>query len=104
MSLNYSLQCPHCKSDADMSINFTYNYGPMWYEAFGCFLGDFDQKTGEDTVLLLTKALVEMAKDPDRFKKHNPPNGWGKYEDFVEKIKLMQLYAIDHPDFFWKRY
>ena len=34
----------------------------------------------------LTEGLVILRSDPERFKKLNPPNGWGTYEGLIEFV------------------
>lgn len=35
----------------------------------------------------ITAAIALMESDPERFKKHNPPNGWGSYEHFLPWLR-----------------
>jgi len=37
----------------------------------------------------LSSAIEEMEKDPERFKKHDAPNGWGLYEHFLPWLKRL---------------
>ncbi len=37
----------------------------------------------KDIIPVLEKGILEMKATPDRFKKFNPDNGWGCYDDFI---------------------
>ena len=39
-----------------------------------------------DLIVPLKSGLALLKSDPDRFKKHNPENGWGNYENLVEFV------------------
>jgi len=51
-----------------------------------------------DLIEPLTTALELMYTDPDRFKKHNPDNGWGSYEGFVAFVESYLASCAIHPD------
>lgn len=38
----------------------------------------------KDLIDPLTAGLEKLKAEPEEFKKHNPENGWGSYEQFVE--------------------
>jgi hypothetical protein len=38
-------------------------------------------------IVPLQKALDAMRSDPERFRRHNPPNGWGTFEGFLLGLK-----------------
>jgi hypothetical protein len=46
-----------------------------------------DAKTGSDIAKRLTEGLALLESDPERFKAHNPPNGWGDYDTLVEVVR-----------------
>lgn len=46
----------------------------------------------------LRGAVAAMKADPERFKKHNAPNGWGRYEHFVPFVEAYLAACIEHPD------
>ncbi len=46
----------------------------------------------------LEKALNEMNDDPERFKKHNPSNGWGDYEGFLDFLRQYIEACREDPD------
>ena len=46
----------------------------------------------------LSAAIIEMRQDPERYKKHDAPNGWGTYERFLPWLRKYLDACIDHPD------
>jgi len=52
----------------------------------------------KDLIDPLNQALILMYADPDRFKKHNPDNGWGSYAGFLDFIKNYLAACIENPD------
>lgn len=52
----------------------------------------------KDIIDILTKGLKKMKKYPERFKKLNPPNGWGSYDEFVPWIENYLKVCIEYPE------
>lgn len=83
--------CPHCKRRDDIwEANITHNLTAMADEA-GIYKlvwrpDEVGIKKAGELVEPLTKAIDEMEADPERFKKHNPPNGWGSYSGFLHWV------------------
>lgn len=46
----------------------------------------------------LKQGLAMMKSDPERFKAHNPPNGWGTYDGFVRWLEDYISACIENPD------
>jgi len=46
----------------------------------------------------LRAGLEIMKADPERFKKHNSPNGWGMYEHFLPWIESYINACEEYPD------
>lgn len=92
MSLDVSLEvnkCLHCNhSDEVFSANITHNLNEMAEEA-GIYKHVWrpeeleEIKQAGDLIEPLTDGLTQMKEDPERFERHDSPNGWGVYEDFV---------------------
>ena len=66
--------------------NITHNLRDMAIKA-----GAYDlvwhppEKTKAKTVRpVLAASISKMESDPDHFRKYNPPNGWGTYEDLLQ--------------------
>jgi hypothetical protein len=83
-----SAKCEHCgRSDEGFSANITHNLNSMAAEA-GIYKivwrpDEYGITKAKQLIEPLRKAIAEMKADPERFKKHNSPNGWGLYEHFV---------------------
>ncbi len=43
-------------------------------------------KTAGDLVTILRDGLDRLISDPEKYKAHNPENGWGNYEAFVDWV------------------
>lgn len=106
MSLDVYLNTEKCnccgREDVLYNLSITHNLGDMADEA-----GIYDIVWRPDEhgitkakqlISPLKKAIVEMEKDPVRFKKHNAPNGWGKYEHFVPFIKEYLAACEKYPE------
>lgn len=112
MSLDISLmtpstpECPTCHHkqerecvyDANITNNLTGMaseagiYKHLWRpEEIGI------TKAGE-LIEPLTAAVALMKADPPRFEKHNAPNGWGLYENFVPFVERYLEACREHPD------
>jgi hypothetical protein len=94
MGLNVRLiseKCPHCgRGERIYSACTTHNLTNMASEA-----GIYEKMwrpeeagivKAKQLIEPLEKGLVLMKSDPWRFKKHNPNNGWGSYDGFVEFV------------------
>ena len=46
----------------------------------------------------LRAGLALLTADPERFKKHNAPNGWGLYKDFVPFVERYLAACEENPD------
>lgn len=81
--------------------NITHNLGSMareggFYEAVWrpeeCGI-----ETAGQLIPILEKAVVDMLSEPKRFMRHNPPNGWGSYQDFVPWLNEYLAACRQHP-------
>lgn len=83
-------------------INITHNLVAMAVEAGIYELlwkpGEVGVKKAQDLIEPLGKAIEEMANDPERFKKFNPPNGWGTYEIFLEQLQTLYENCVENID------
>jgi len=83
------------------SQNITHNLGKMAEEAgiYGIVWHPEDNGITSAAQLVepLTCAIAEMKADPARFKKHNSPNGWGLYENFVPWLEKLLSACREHP-------
>ena len=46
----------------------------------------------------LKAGLRALEADPERFKKLNPPNGWGRYETLVAFVRNYLEACVENPD------
>lgn len=113
MSLDVDLRsvhrCEACGHEQDsrhelFSSNITHNLKEMAREA-GVFEHLwFPENIGitraRELVDPLTTAVALMSADPARFKKHDTPNGWGLYKNFLPWIERLLAACIQHPDAF----
>ena len=51
----------------------------------------------EQLIEPLSKAVLEMRINPARFKAHNPVNGWGNYDSWLEWCVLLLDACRDNP-------
>ena len=84
------------------TANITHNLGLMADEA-GIYQhlwhpGDVGIQKAGDLVAPLKAGLTLMEQDPERFKKFNPPNGWGRYQDFLPWIRTYIEACEQHPN------
>lgn len=100
MSYDLSLTskpCPTCGCVAvSWSSDPTWNLGDMFREA-GFEPGSdspLHGKPAKEVLPIAEAALAAMKAEPERFKRHNPENGWGSYdslltwyEDFIQVLR-----------------
>lgn len=82
--------------------NITHNLGEMAQKAdlytalwrpdeIGC-------TKAKDIIGMLKRGLKQLKKDPEGFKKLNPDNGWGNYENLVEFTERYLAACEQYPD------
>lgn len=100
--------CPNCghefgdpEGEAIHSQNITHNLGGMAGEAgiYECLWHPEESgiKSAGQLIAPLRQAIEQMESDPERFKKHNAPNGWGMYEHFVPWLKRLLTACEESP-------
>lgn len=79
--------------------NVTHNLAPMFREAG---VDWHDYKGGDRTAAALLRevatALSNLVDQPERFRRMDPPNGWGSYEGAVAFLARLAVDCIRHPD------
>lgn len=79
--------------------NPTYNLGPMWQEAGLPFSDEsIEGKPCFEMLPALEAGLAVLKAEPARFRKLNPPNGWGDYEGLVEVVESAIAAARKYPN------
>lgn len=100
MSLDFYLE--ETKPCEVFSRNITHNLGKM-AKAAGIYKTLWHPeengiKTGKDAVPSLQAGLAALESDPEKFKKYNSPNGWGRYEHFVPFVRACLEACESNPD------
>lgn len=105
----YDRPCPHCKQTIlgfdgveRYSANITHNLAAMAEEA-GIYKHlwrpeELGITQASELIIPLRDAVVLMQEDPSRFRKHNSPNGWGIYENFVTFVASYANACAEYPD------
>ena len=87
MSLDVYLTVLPTEPECVFSANITHNLGAMAEEA-GIYQHCWHpekigiRKAGQ-LIQPLTTAIQQMRADPNRYKRHDAPNGWGLYVNFL---------------------
>ena len=84
--------------------NITHNLGKMAEEA-GIYTHLWHPENlpnqpvkAKDLIEPVAAGLALMKADPNRFKKHNAPNGWGLYEHFIPWIERYLAALREFPE------
>lgn len=107
MSLDVTLsppRCPTCgRSEYEyFDANITHNLGAMAQEA-GIYKAcwrpeEIGITKAAQLIEPLRNGIAQMKADPERFKKHNSPNGWGLYENFLPWLERYLEACEKYPD------
>jgi len=89
-------------TDEAYSANITHNLTSM-ADAAGLYKAcwhpyDIGIKRAGDLAPVLREGLVKLLKDPAKYKKFNPENGWGDYELLVRFVTDYAIACEEHPD------
>lgn len=55
-------------------------------------------KQAREMIPILEKGIERMKADPERYKKHNPSNGWGSYEGLIGFLERYLAACREEPD------
>src|ERR1700735_5592401 len=85
MSLDFYLEREVTETKSVYEANITHNLGcmaseaglyyPLWHPDEGGII------TAKQLIPLLEFGLIVLRNNPEKFKKHNPENGWGNYDN-----------------------
>jgi hypothetical protein len=98
-------KCPHCgevlEQERVYSANITHNLNTM-AEAAGIYMHlwrpeELGITKAHELVGELNKGLARLLEDPDTFKKYNPSNGWGCYDNLVEFVRNYGYACTEFP-------
>jgi hypothetical protein len=100
-------ECPHCGSLYEFrgevyEANITHNLNTMAQEA-GLYQAlwrpdEISVKKAGELVSILRSGLDDLKVNPERFKKHNPENGWGDYDGLVRFVTNYLAACEQYPD------
>jgi hypothetical protein len=99
MSLDVHLEVP---SVEDVYWrNITHNLGRMAAEC-GIYEALWEPErigivSAQQLVPYLEKGLAALEADPERYKKFNPANGWGNFENLVDFVRTYLAACREHP-------
>ncbi|MFI3293523.1 MAG: hypothetical protein SNI70_08395 [Rikenellaceae bacterium] len=54
--------------------------------------------SAKDMIPILETGVEELEKNPEKYKKYNPENGWGDYENLVKFAKSVLNDCYKYPD------
>jgi len=66
-------------------------YMPLWRP------DEIDITRAEQLIEPLTRGLAELRADPDKYKVHNPDNGWGTYDLLVRFVETYLEACKENP-------
>ena len=101
--------CPHCdhkhtrmETEEFFSANITHNLNKMAEEA-GIYKAcwhpsEIGISKASQLIEPLRNGIALMKADPERFKKHDSPNGWGLYVNFLPWLENYLAACEAHPD------
>ena len=99
----FELECTHETGDEELySANITHNLTGMASEA-GIYQHlwrpeELGITKAKELIQPLRDGVALMQSDPPRFEKHNSPNGWGLYKNFVPFVQKYLLACEEYPD------
>lgn len=102
-----SVTCPHCNKETGLApqclfeANITHNLGPM-ASAAGIYEilwrpDKHEYKTAGDIIVKLRAGILLMENSPNDFRKFDPENGWGSYDDFLPWCKRYLAACKENP-------
>lgn len=75
----------------------TYNLREMFELSLGMPIKQLEDKLANDAAPIILAAINAMKKSPAKFKKLNPPNGWGNYEQALNSLEWLHEMCIENP-------
>lgn len=80
-----------------LDLSCTSNVSPMWRDALGQPLYEFDGAPATEAAGPLTAGIERMEADPDRYRAMNPANGWGDAQGALEVLRQLRDGCVAHP-------
>lgn len=75
--------------------NITYNLRAMFAEG-GLAIRDWHGLRADQVEPAVRDAIRQMRQDPPRFRRHNPPNGWGDYDSCLHWLEVVADGMAEH--------
>ena len=99
MSYGVWLECPSCHGRTEgTSWNYTSNIWPMLKDA-GIDIHNWDNCLAKKILPELERGIANLHNEPERYKKMNPPNGWGNYNELLSYfLEPMAKAFSEYPD------
>lgn len=76
---------------------YTSNCSQMWEDA-GVDLKEFNGVCASSLIPKLSKALLVLTANPEKYKAMNPTNGWGSYSSLLIKLQELREGLLEAPD------
>lgn len=77
--------------------NCTSNVAPMWKQALGVRLRDYDGVPCERALAPLRDGIRRMEDDPAKHRAMEPENGWGDYEGALNYLRKLADACAANP-------
>ena len=80
--------------------NITYNLAPMYYKCIDKEKGfeKLNNMSCKDALPIIDTAITDMINNEDEYRKLNPENGCGSYEDLLKQLKEIENCCKNNPD------
>ena len=82
----------------DVDINYTYNVGPMVYEACGDGPNQWSGSLCSELKGKITYCIIQMILEREKYEAMNPPNGWGDRLGCIEFLIRVRDACDKYPD------
>jgi len=97
--MGYDINLIHPDTPSNNIGSITYNISPMYCKAFnGNWKDIVNYKLCKDAQPLINKAIDNMEANPEDYKKLEPENKWGTYEQALSFLKELEDECKDYPN------
>lgn len=83
--------------DTGLDWNYTYNIQAMTAKAGLRSLMELDGCSTRQAAHILSSVIHNMEATPDEYRALNPKNGWGDYDGFLERLRVLRDHFVAHP-------
>lgn len=78
--------------------NVTWNNGAIFVKALGCEFRELDGKSCREVVMLLNRAIADIAQNRSAYAELEPENGWGGIDDSLDLLRGLRQSCEEYPD------